>query len=34
MLGSYNRKQESRMAMAKRQGREKLVKIEQGRYED
>ena len=29
MLGSYNRKKESRMAVAKRQGREKPVKIEQ-----
>ena len=29
MLGSQNRKNESRMVVAKRQGREKPVKIEQ-----
>ena len=38
LLGSYNRKQESKMAVAKRQGREKPTKIEQrkvkGRSED
>jgi hypothetical protein len=29
MLGSLNRKKESRMAVAKRQGREKPMKIKQ-----
>ena len=38
LLGSYNRGKESKMAVAKRQGREKPLKIEQkkvkGRSED
>ena len=34
LLGSYNRKKESRMAVAKGQGREKPAKIEQGRSKD
>ena len=38
LLGSENRKQESKMAVAKRQGREKATEIEQrkvkGRSED
>ena len=38
LIGNWNRKKESRMAVAKRQGREKSVKIEQrkvkGRSED
>ena len=29
MLGSYNREKESKMALAKRQGREKPAKIEE-----
>ena len=29
LIGNWNRKKESRMAVAKRQGREKSVKIEQ-----
>ena len=33
MLGSQNRKKESRMAVAKRQGREKPAKIEQRKTE-
>jgi len=34
MLGSYNRKNESRMAVAARQGREKPTKIKQRKVRD
>ena len=34
MLGSYNRKNESRMAVAARQGREKPAKIKQRKLRD
>ena len=34
LLGSYNRKLESKMAVAKRQGREKPTKIEQRKVKE